>query len=101
MIAPVLDVLTDAGPAPAVLRTFARELAVGANSLDVARLGLKMEVLLLATPADVPAPSSEGVGTASFVVLLLVVARTLRREPVDPRYNNFAPVLLDRLGIRI
>jgi hypothetical protein len=83
MMAPVVDFLTEVGPGAAVLRTFARELAVGANNLDVARLGLKMEdlllplLLLLAYPAGIPVPSSEGVGTASFVVLLLVMARTL------------------------
>ena len=79
-MAPVLDFLTDAGPGPAPLRIFARELAVGANSLDAARLGLKMEallllpLLLLAAPAAVPVLSPEDAGTAGFEVPWLVVA---------------------------
>ena len=78
MIALVLDFLTDAGPGPAPPRIFARELAVGANSLDAARLGLKIEVLLLlAAPAAVPVLSPEGGGTAGFVVALAELVRTL------------------------
>ena len=102
----VLDLLTPvvAGPAAVRPRIFARELAVGANSLDVVLLGLKMEALLLPLPAPsaavVPVLSSKGASTAGFVVEL---ARTLLRELVDPMpggFNNFAPVLLDRLGAR-
>jgi hypothetical protein len=48
MIALVLDLVTVAGPA--VLRIFARELAVGANSLDVDLVGLKMDALLPLLP---------------------------------------------------
>ncbi len=107
MIVLVLDLLTPvvAGPAAVRLRIFARELAVGANSLDVVLLGLKMEALLLLplpapSGAVVPVLSSKGASTAGFVVEL---ARTLLRELVDPMpggFNNFAPVLLDRLGAR-
>lgn len=78
----VLDFLTVVG-AVAGLRIFARELAVGANNLDVVLLGLKMEALLLPLPL---APSAaavlalvEGASMAGFVL-----GRTLRRELVDP-----------------
>ena len=73
MIALVLDLVT---VAPLGLRIFARELAVGANSLDVDLVGLKMEAfletllppsssLILLLPlfvpsAAVPASSSQG-----------------------------------------
>jgi hypothetical protein len=79
MIVLVLDLLTTpvvvvARPAAVELRIFARELAVGANSLDVVLLGLKME-------AAVPVLSSKGASTAGFVA---GPARTLLRELVDP-----------------
>jgi hypothetical protein len=97
MIALVLDLVT---VAPLGLRIFARELAVGANSLDVDLVGLKMEafletllpplppssLLILLLPlfvpsAAVPASSSQGtrlvdadereMPTPSFIALTL------------------------------
>lgn len=72
MMALVLDLAMAGGPgaSPVVLRVFARELAVGANSLDVVLVGLKMEallllvvllpLLLLVPSAAIPANSSQG-----------------------------------------
>ena len=102
------------------LRIFARELAVGACSLDVVAvlLGLKMEALL-PLPSAVLSSASEAFG--GLVVPLLVEAgatprcvprdnvderetpRTLWRELVDAAgagFNVFVPVLLDELGAR-
>ena len=64
MIALVLDLAAAEGPraSPVVLRVFARELAVGANSLDVVLVGLKMDALslLLVPSAAIPVNSSQG-----------------------------------------
>jgi len=71
MIALVLDLaVTVARPGPGAsavgLRIFARELAVGANSLDVVPVRLKTDALLLLLlpllipPAAIPANSSQG-----------------------------------------
>lgn len=102
------------------LRIFARELAVGACSLDVVAvlLGLKMEALL-PLPSAVLSSASEAFG--GLVVPLLVEAgatprcvprdnvderetpRTLWRELVDAAgagFNGFVPVLLDELRAR-
>lgn len=97
----VLDLETVPGP-----RAFAMELAVGANSLEVILVGLKMEALLrlssllflLPLPLLVPAtPGPSGTrpvnvdereGPLLYFVPVddaaLTGARILRREPIDP-----------------
>jgi len=90
----VLDLETVPGP-----RAFAMELAVGANSLEVILVGLKMEALLPLLPsAGVPAtPGPSGTrpvnvdereGPLLYFVPVddaaLTGARILRREPIDP-----------------
>jgi hypothetical protein len=103
MIVLILDLEAVLAP-----RIFPRELAVGANSLDVVPLGLKMDallrllsllllllLLLLAPSAAVPAtPGSRPVDVdereaplVSFVPVdeaALTEARILWREPIDP-----------------
>ena len=117
-------------PAPvvaAVLRVLARELAVGANSLDVAvaLLGLNMlaaalllpsaalsSSAVLVAPGPLPGtvrrcePADErGRPTPPLVPMdeALEPTSTLRREPVDPAgvgFKALAAVLLDKLADR-
>lgn len=101
---PVLD-LVEAALAPVAPRIFARELAVGANSLDVVPLGLKMEAL---SSSSLPLPLLFLLlllllAAAAVFAVPLLIARTLWRELVDlagARLGIFAFVLLDRLGGR-
>jgi hypothetical protein len=70
MMLPVLD-LTTAVEVTVVgtgLRAFARELAVGASSLDMVPLGLKMDALLLPLLPSAVLPLSSRTTCAGFVV---------------------------------